>query len=81
MTAPRGRLMLARCAGDGKTFPLISALFAKQDEWAFVSKEELRAELAKFAQQAGFTEDSLRTCLRDQALMDKILRSPPARRR
>ena len=28
--------MLARCAGGDKTFPLISALFAKQEEWAFV---------------------------------------------
>ena len=28
--------MLARCAGEGKAFPLISALFAKQDDWAFV---------------------------------------------
>ena len=30
-------------------------------------------ELSKIARQAGFTEDSMRTCLRDQALMDKIL--------
>ena len=28
--------MLARCAGGGKSFPLIAALFAKQDDWAFV---------------------------------------------
>ena len=31
--------MLARCAGGDKTFPLISALFAKQDEWAFVRSD------------------------------------------
>ena len=68
-----GAAMLARCTGEGKTFPLISALFAKQEEWAFVSKEAFVPELAKIARQAGFTEDSLRTCLRDQALMDKIL--------
>jgi protein-disulfide isomerase len=68
-----GAAMLARCTGEGKTFPLISALFGKQEEWAFVSKEAFVPELAKIARQAGFTEDSLRTCLRDQALMDKIL--------
>ena len=68
-----GAAMLARCAGEGKTFPLISALFAKQEEWAFVPKENFVPELSKIARQAGFTEDSLRTCLRDQALMDKIL--------
>ena len=28
--------MLARCAGGDKTFPLIAALFEKQDDWAFV---------------------------------------------
>ena len=58
-----GAAMLARCTGDGKTFPLISALFAKQEEWAFVSKENFVPELAKIARQAGFTEESLRTCL------------------
>ena len=36
-------------------------------------KENFVPELSKIARQAGFTEDSLRTCLRDQALMDKIL--------
>src|SRR5262245_59474582 len=25
--------MMARCAGDGKSLPLISILFSKQDEW------------------------------------------------
>jgi len=69
-----GAAMLARCAGDGKTFPLISALFARQEEWAFVPKENFVAELSKFAKQAGFTDESLRACLSDQALMDKVLK-------
>ena len=47
--------MLARCAGDGKTFPLISVLFAKQEEWAFVRRRTRVPELFKFAKQAGFT--------------------------
>jgi len=68
-----GAAMLARCAGDGKTFPLISALFARQEEWAFVPKENFVPELAKIARQAGFTDETLRACLGDQALMDKIL--------
>jgi protein-disulfide isomerase len=65
--------MLARCAGEGKTFPLISALFARQEDWAFVPKENFVPELAKIARQAGFTEESLRTCLTDQELMNKVL--------
>ena len=63
--------MLARCAGEGKTFPLISVLFAKQDEWAFV-KGDPRPELFKFAKQAGFTQESFDKCLTDQKLLDDI---------
>jgi protein-disulfide isomerase len=63
--------MLARCAGEGKTFPLISVLFAKQDDWAFV-KGDPRPELLKFAKQAGFTQESFEKCLTDQKLLDEI---------
>jgi protein-disulfide isomerase len=63
--------MLARCAGDGKTFPLISVLFAKQDDWAFV-KGDPRPELLKFAKQAGFTQETFEKCLTDQKLLDDI---------
>ena len=63
--------MLARCARDGKTFPLISVLFAKQDDWAFV-KGDPRPELLKFAKQAGFTQESFEKCLTDQKLLDDI---------
>jgi protein-disulfide isomerase len=63
--------MLARCAGDGKSLALISALFAKQDDWAFV-KGDPRPELLKFAKQAGFTQESFEKCLTDQKLLDDI---------
>jgi len=63
--------MLARCAGEGKTFPLISVLFAKQDDWAFV-KGDPRPELMKFAKQAGFTQESFEKCLTDQKLLEDI---------
>jgi protein-disulfide isomerase len=63
--------MLARCAGEGKTFPFISVLFAKQDDWAFV-KSDPRPELLKFAKQAGFTQESFEQCLTDQKLLDDI---------
>jgi protein-disulfide isomerase len=62
--------MLARCAGDGKTYPLIAALFAKQDDWAFVRTP--LPELFKFAKQAGFTQESFDKCLTDQKLLDDI---------
>jgi protein-disulfide isomerase len=63
--------MLARCAGEGKTFPLISALFAKQDEWAFV-RGDPKPELLKIAKQAGFTQETFEKCLTDQKLLDDI---------
>jgi protein-disulfide isomerase len=66
--------MLARCAGGDKTFPLISALFAKQEEWAFVRGNPV-PELFKFARQAGFTQESFDKCLKDQALMDDVLKT------
>ena len=63
--------MLARCAGEGNTFPFISVLFAKQDDWAFV-KGDPRPELMKFAKQAGFTQESFEKCLTDQKLLEDI---------
>ena len=65
--------MLARCAGGDKTFPLISALFAKQEEWAFVRGNPV-PELFKIAKQAGFTQESFDKCLTDQKLMDDIVK-------
>jgi protein-disulfide isomerase len=66
--------MLARCAGGEKTLPLISVLFAKQEEWAFV-KGDPRPELFKVAKQAGFTQESFDKCLADQKLLDDITAS------
>ena len=65
--------MLARCAGGDKTVPLISALFAKQEEWAFVRGNPV-PELFKIAKQAGFTQESFDKCLTDQKLMDDIVK-------
>ena len=63
--------MLARCAGDDKTVPFISVLFAKQEDWAFV-RGDPRPELLKLAKQAGFTQESFEKCLTDQKLLDNI---------
>jgi protein-disulfide isomerase len=64
--------MLARCAGDGKTLPLISVLFAKQEEWAFAPGNP-KDNLFKIAQQAGFTQESFDACLKDQKLLEDVL--------
>ncbi|MDX2308964.1 MAG: DsbA family protein [Hyphomicrobium sp.] len=63
--------MLARCAGGEKTFPLISALFDLQADWAFV-KEDPTPKLMEIVKQAGFTQETFDKCLTDQALLDKL---------
>jgi protein-disulfide isomerase len=63
--------MLTRCAGGDKSYPLVTALFAKQEEWAFVRSNPV-PELLKFARQAGFTEESFNKCLTDQKLLDDV---------
>ncbi|MGE0697726.1 MAG: DsbA family protein [Hyphomicrobiaceae bacterium] len=63
--------MLARCAGDGKSHELISAFFAKQDEWAFVQGSPIPA-MFKIASEHGFTKESFDKCLTDQKLLEGI---------
>lgn len=63
--------MLARCAGGEKTYEVISTLFAKQSEWAFVQGNPVPA-LFKIVGDHGFTKESFDQCLTDQKLLDGI---------
>ncbi len=65
--------MLARCAGSEKSYPLVGALFAKQEDWAFVRTNPV-PELFKLAKQAGFTQESFDKCLTDQKLLDDLMK-------
>ncbi len=62
--------MLARCKSD-KYNEIVEDLYAHQEEWAFVKNplEKLKQRVMK----AGHTEESFNACLRDQALLDKIV--------
>lgn len=64
--------MAARCAGEGKTLPLISAMFSKQEDWAFV-RPDPRPALFNIVKQAGFTQESYDKCITDQKLLDDIV--------
>jgi protein-disulfide isomerase len=55
--------MLARCSGD-KYFPLLEALFDQQRSWA----QDPYQGFLRIARQAGFTEQSFETCLKDEKL-------------
>jgi protein-disulfide isomerase len=56
--------MTARCAGDDKALPLISAMFSRQDDWAQAkSIDELRNKLFTIGQQAGLTKTAFDACI------------------
>jgi protein-disulfide isomerase len=61
--------MLARCAGPDKYYPMIETLFAEQKKWAV---RDALPQLLAIAKQAGFTEESFKTCLNDKEMLDKI---------
>lgn len=62
--------MIARCSAEQRYFPLVSVLFAQQQQWAG-SDKPLDALLA-IARQAGFTQESFETCLKDQKIYDGL---------
>jgi len=61
--------LLARCAGEGKYFPMIETLFSQQKTWAV---QKPIPPLLAIAKQAGFTQQSFEQCLANQALLDQI---------
>lgn len=63
--------MLVRCLPVDKAYPLISALFTLQEQWAFV-KESPLPKLLEIAKQAGFTEESFNKCLTDDKLLKTV---------
>jgi len=63
--------MLARCKED-RFYDIIEDLYAHQDDWAFVKNpiEKLKARMKKF----GYTDETFLSCLRDQSLLDRIVK-------
>jgi protein-disulfide isomerase len=61
--------MLARCAGEGKYFPMIETLFHQQKEWAV---QRPLPPLFAIAKQAGFTQQTFDDCLKNQKLLEDI---------
>jgi len=57
--------MLARCAGDGKYFPMVETLFHTQKIW--VQNRPLPA-LMLIAKQAGISEQKFNECIKDPKL-------------
>ena len=64
--------MLARCAGGEQTAALVAKLFETQEQWAFVRGSAVPA-LLKVAESAGITQETFDKCLKDEALLAKLI--------
>jgi protein-disulfide isomerase len=65
-------IMLARCAGPDRYYPMVGGLFETQHIWA-VPGTEGREKLLLIAKQAGFSKESFDKCIDDQTLRDKVV--------
>ena len=64
--------MLGRCIAKddaGKYFAVIDMLFRQQGDWVMKNTTET---LIRIGKQAGLGQETIETCLKDQALLDKI---------
>jgi protein-disulfide isomerase len=64
--------MLARCIAGGdapKYFAVTDMLFRQQNDWVAKNTTET---LTRIGKQAGMSQQQVETCLKDQALLDKI---------
>jgi protein-disulfide isomerase len=64
--------MVARCAGEDKSYALISDMFTKQESWAFVQPAAFIPALFEVSKAHGFTKDSFDKCVADQKLLDNV---------
>ncbi len=62
--------MLARCAGEDKHAGIVDLLFQQQRTWAFSDKPV--DALSQLMKQAGFTQESFESCLKNQQLYDGV---------
>jgi protein-disulfide isomerase len=66
--------MLARCIAKddaAKYFAVVDVLFKQQNDWAYTAKSTTEG-LGRIGKQAGLSQEQVETCLKDQALLDKI---------
>ena len=72
--------MTVRCAGAEKALPLISALFARQDDWrGATSFDQFREKLFSFGQQVGLTRQTFDSCTPASRTISSISPRQPSR--
>jgi protein-disulfide isomerase len=62
--------MLARCAGNEKWYPTIEVLYRSQDSWARVT--DATSALKSIMGMTGMDGSQVESCLKDQALYEKV---------
>ncbi len=62
--------MLSFCTDAQRYFPLVDTFFEQQQTW--VVGENPLGPLSQIAKQAGFTDETFETCLKDQDLLDNL---------
>lgn len=62
-------IVTARCAPKERYFPLVEALFEKQDQWAVNNPVP---PLLAIAKQAGFSDESFKACAANQQIIEGV---------
>jgi protein-disulfide isomerase len=62
-------IVTVRCAPKDRYFPLVEALFDKQDAWAVSNPVP---PLLRIAKQAGFTDESFKACASNQQIIEGV---------
>lgn len=61
--------LMARCAGPGKYFDVVDAVFRSQEQWG---RTELRPLFNKIAADHGLTEAQFTACIQDEAALSAL---------
>jgi protein-disulfide isomerase len=64
--------MLARCAGEGKYYPVIDTIFKNQK--TLITAEKPDVALLELVKSNGFTQESFTACLKDEKLYGDVLK-------
>ena len=62
--------MLSRCNGNDKYYPMVDLLFSQQKTWSGAQKPA--EALLSVVRQAGFTQESFESCLKNQSIYDAV---------
>ncbi|MFY0612115.1 MAG: DsbA family protein [Hyphomicrobiaceae bacterium] len=63
--------LLVRCSKPDVQYKFLETLFERQQQW--LQGNDVRDELVEIAKEFGFTETTFESCLKDEALFEKVV--------